>query len=84
MVILLTVMTAALLPQGVQAQVTDACAASVTVQPGDTLSSIARRITNRQAGVWQTVATLHAANPDAFIDNDPNRLLFDWCKFGIG
>lgn len=62
-----------------QARVTSAApienASRYRVQPGDTLTSIARRIEHRPAGLWSSVQALHAANPEAFIDNDPNRLL---------
>ena len=44
------------------------------VQPGDSLSEIAQRVENRPAGVWKTVNTIFDMNPDAFIDNDPNKL----------
>ena len=44
------------------------------VQPGDTLSAIASRIENRPVGLWSTVSILFDANPDAFINNDPNML----------
>lgn len=44
------------------------------VQPGDTLSGIAQRIENRPVGLWAAVNTIFAANPDAFIDDDPNKL----------
>ena len=44
------------------------------VQPGDTLSEITQRIENRPPGLWAAVNTLFEANPDAFIDNDPNKL----------
>ena len=44
------------------------------VQPGDTLSEIVRRIENRSMSLWPAVNTVFAANPDAFIDNDPNKL----------
>ncbi len=44
------------------------------VQPGDTLSGIAQRIENRPVGLWDAVNTIFAANPGAFIDNDPNKL----------
>lgn len=44
------------------------------VQPGDTLSAIASRIENRPVGLWSAVSILFEANPDAFIDNDPNKL----------
>ena len=44
------------------------------VQPGDTLSDIVRRIENRSMKLWPAVNAIFAANPDAFIDNDPNRI----------
>ena len=44
------------------------------VQPGDTLSDIVRRIENRSVKLWPAVNAIFAANPDAFISNDPNRL----------
>ena len=44
------------------------------VQPGDTLSDIVRRIENRTVKLWPAVNAIFAANPDAFIGNDPNRL----------
>ncbi len=44
------------------------------VQRGDSLSVIAQRIENRPVGLWQAVNTIFAANPDAFMDNDPNKL----------
>ncbi len=44
------------------------------VQPGDTLSDIVQRIENRSMKLWPAVNTIFAANPDAFIDNDPNKL----------
>lgn len=44
------------------------------VQPGDTLSEIASRIENRGVGLWSAVAQIYSSNPDAFLDNDPNRL----------
>ncbi len=48
--------------------------AQYRVQPGDSLSEIAQRIENRQVGLWSAVAQIHAANPQAFINNDPNQL----------
>ncbi len=44
-------------------------AASTTyrVQPGDTLSGIAQRMTGRSVTIWEAVEALFAANPDAFI-----------------
>lgn len=44
------------------------------VQPGDSLSQIAARIENRPVGLWSAVNTIFAANPDAFIGNDMNKL----------
>lgn len=44
------------------------------VQPGDSLSEIAQRIENRPVGLWNAVNAIFDANPDAFIDNDPNKL----------
>jgi hypothetical protein len=44
------------------------------VQPGDSLSEITARIKNRPPGLWAAVNTVFEANPDAFIDNDPNKL----------
>ncbi len=45
------------------------------VQAGDTLSDIASRIQNRPVGLWPAVNAIFAANPHAFIANDPNRLI---------
>ncbi len=44
------------------------------VQPGDSLSEIAQRIENRPVGLWSAVTAIFEANPDAFIDSDPNKL----------
>lgn len=44
------------------------------VQPGDTLTGIAARLRTEKAGMWAVATQIHAANPHAFIDNDPNRL----------
>lgn len=44
------------------------------VQAGDSLSEIVQRIEGRDVGLWSAVAQIFDANPDAFIDNDPNRL----------
>ncbi len=44
------------------------------VQAGDSLSSIAARMENRRVSLWMAVRAMHAANPDAFVDNDPDRL----------
>ncbi len=44
------------------------------VQPGDTLGDIVRRIENRSMSLWPAVNLVFEANPDAFIDSDPNKL----------
>ncbi|MBT8101880.1 MAG: hypothetical protein KJO95_02865 [Gammaproteobacteria bacterium] len=44
------------------------------VNSGDSLSRIAERIENRPIGLWAAVDVIFAANPDAFMDNDPNKL----------
>ena len=44
------------------------------MQPGDTLSTSSRRIEGAAVGLWPAVDLVFAANPDAFIDNDPNKL----------
>ena len=44
------------------------------VQPGESLSVIAQRVADRPVGVWKTADIIFADNPDAFIDNDPNKL----------
>jgi hypothetical protein len=49
-------------------------AARYRVQPGDTLSAIAQRIENRPVGLWDAVNSIFEANPDAFINDDLNRL----------
>ncbi len=58
------------------------------VQPGDTLSGIAQRIENRPVGLWDAVNEIFAANPDAFINNDLNKLKAgSWLEipdFGVG
>ncbi len=45
------------------------------VRSGDSLSLIAQRIENRSIGLWSAVAQIFDANPHAFIDSDPNRLM---------
>lgn len=45
------------------------------VAPGETLGDIAQRIVDRPVALWPAVDGIFAANPDAFIDNDPNRLV---------
>ncbi|HLU05977.1 MAG TPA: hypothetical protein VKZ91_05420 [Woeseiaceae bacterium] len=47
---------------------------SYRVRPGDSLSVIAASIPNRSVAIWPAAEALFAANPDAFIDNDMNRL----------
>ena len=44
------------------------------VQPGDTLSGIAQRIEDRPVGLWEAANRIFAANPEAFIDGDINKL----------
>lgn len=44
------------------------------VQSGDTLSQIVQRIEDRSTSLWPAVNAIFDANPDAFIDNDPNKL----------
>jgi hypothetical protein len=45
------------------------------VQPGESLSEITQRIQNRPVGLWPAVNAIFAANPSAFINNDPNNLM---------
>jgi hypothetical protein len=44
------------------------------VQRGESLSEIASRISNRSIALWPAVDRIFAANPDAFMDGDMNRL----------
>ena len=44
------------------------------VKPGETLGEIVSRIENRSMSLWPAVNSIFVANPDAFIDNDPNKL----------
>lgn len=44
------------------------------VRPGDSLSEIVQRIENRPIALWPAVNAIFDANPNAFIDNDPNKL----------
>jgi pilus assembly protein FimV len=46
-----------------------------TVRNGDTLFAIARRLEGRTASIWATAEAILAANPAAFVDGNPNRLL---------
>ena len=41
---------------------------------GATLGEIAQQVENRPVGVWKTANLIFDMNPDAFIDNDPNKL----------
>jgi len=58
--------------QVINKPITDATRYQVEV--GDTLSEIAQRIENRPVGLWDAVNSIFQANPDAFLDNDPNKL----------
>ncbi len=44
------------------------------VKRGDSLSGIVARIENRTMTMWPAVDSIFRTNPDAFIDNDPNKL----------
>src|SRR5690606_11603921 len=44
------------------------------VRAGDTLSSIAARVTGRTGTLWQMADAIHAANPEAFIRNNPDLI----------
>ncbi len=44
------------------------------VKIGETLGDIARRVENRSMKLWPAVDLIFQANPDAFIDSDPNKL----------
>lgn len=44
------------------------------VRPGDSVSKIAQRIENRGVSLWPAVSAIFTANPDAFMNNDPNQL----------
>ncbi|MGI9222512.1 MAG: type IV pilus assembly protein FimV [Woeseiaceae bacterium] len=44
------------------------------VAPGETLGDIAERIVDRPVALWPAVEGIFAANPDAFLDNDVNKL----------
>ena len=44
------------------------------VPVGDTLSTIAQRVTDRPGGIWATAERIFAANPEAFIGGDMDRL----------
>jgi hypothetical protein len=44
------------------------------VQRYENLGDIAQRIVDRPVALWPAVDAIFAANPDAFLDNDPNKL----------
>lgn len=44
------------------------------VQHGDSLTQIVQRIENRSVAFWPAVNAIFVANPDAFMDSDPNKL----------
>ncbi len=44
------------------------------VQYGDSLSAIVQRLESREVNLWDAIYTVFDANPDAFIDSDPNKL----------
>lgn len=44
------------------------------VQPGDSLTAIVARVSDRPAGLWPAAESVFAANPDAFIGGDMNLL----------
>jgi len=45
------------------------------VRTGDSISGIASRIENRTIGLWPAISAIVAANPGAFIEGDPNKLM---------
>ncbi|MEM1437671.1 MAG: hypothetical protein AAF545_10040 [Pseudomonadota bacterium] len=45
------------------------------VQTGDTVSALAATLTPAGQSYWPVVDAIVAANPEAFIDNDPDRLI---------
>jgi hypothetical protein len=49
-----------------------AAASRYLVQPGDSLSDIVARISDRPPGLWPAVNVVFEANPQAFIDGDIN------------
>lgn len=44
------------------------------VRPGDTLSTIAQRVSDREGTLWEQAEAIFAANPAAFINADRNLL----------
>jgi len=57
------------------------------VQKGDSVSDIAERIENRPGAHWPAIMAIFDANPDAFINNDPDMLIIgswlDIPDFGV-
>jgi nucleoid-associated protein YgaU len=57
------------------------------VQKGDSVSDIVERIENRPGAHWPAVMAIFDANPDAFINNDPDMLIIgSWLNipdFGV-
>ncbi len=57
------------------------------VQKGDSVSDIVERIENRPGAHWPAVMAIFDANPDAFINNDPDMLIIgswlDIPDFGV-
>lgn len=51
-----------------------AASTAYRVQPGDTLSGIAQRLSGRSITIWQAVEALFAANPDAFVGGNRDFL----------
>jgi hypothetical protein len=45
------------------------------VQNDDTVSTIVSRIDNRSMGLWPSVKLIFTENPDAFVEQDVNRLI---------
>ncbi len=42
---------------------------------GDTLSEISERLEDRKISLWSAVDAIFKANPGAFVDSDPNKLM---------
>lgn len=57
-----------------QAAETQSAPAALEVKPGDTLFGIAGRLKPEGASIYQTLAALLRANPQAFVDGNMNRL----------
>ncbi|AZG09246.1 hypothetical protein EGT29_16025 [Pigmentiphaga sp. H8] len=57
-----------------QAAETQSTPAALEVKPGDTLFGIAGRLKPEGASIYQTLAALLRANPQAFVDGNMNRL----------